>query len=100
MSTSMLRILISASLLAACTAESAEDDPLAFPPLTADEAAQLPSGVDDHEHAAAATPSGPAQDDGATFDDDEPLPMIDVAQAGRRQLGKPTQTLRRGACRQ
>ena len=79
MSTSMLRILISASLLAACTAESAEDDPLAFPPLTADEAAQLPSGVDDHEHAAAATPSGPAQDDGATFDDDEPLPMIDVA---------------------
>jgi hypothetical protein len=26
----------------------------------------------------AATPSGAAQDDGATFDDDEPLPMIDV----------------------
>jgi hypothetical protein len=66
------------SFLAACTGDvMIDEDPIDEPDLTAEELAQLPSGQDDHEHDEATQQPGPAEDDGAAFDDDEIVPFLD-----------------------
>jgi hypothetical protein len=73
-----ITVLLSLSLwLAGCAAE--EDDTFVEPPLTADELALLPDGTaPDHEHAEDVLVPGPAEDDAASFDDDEASAPYDV----------------------
>src|SRR5689334_23357684 len=77
------------TFLSACTSQIVEEDPIDEPALTAEELALLPDGNADHEHDEATQHPGPAEDDGAVFDDDQPLPFTDV-QVWDDEPGKPT----------
>ena len=62
-----------------CSVEEIEDDPLEEAPLTAEEQALLPDGLaPDHEHDDRVLVPGPAEDDAATFDDDDAYAPLDV----------------------
>ena len=85
----MKRIITIALFLSACTSQIVEEDPIDEPALTAEELALLPDGNADHEHDEATQQPGPAEDDGAVFDDDQPLPFTDV-QVWDDEPGKPS----------
>jgi hypothetical protein len=73
----MTKYLLLAVLVSACSA-AIDEDPIDEAPLTAEEAALLPDGADDHEHPAALLEIAAAADDGASFDDDDLAPFADV----------------------
>jgi hypothetical protein len=73
----MTYVLTAAMLLTACTDEIEKIDTTETPELTAEEVAQLPDGMSDPEHAAELLVEGPAEDDAATFDDDDALLVFD-----------------------
>lgn len=74
----MTYVLTAAALvLVGCTEELAKIDTTDSPELTAEEAAMLPDGTHDPEHDESLLIEGPAEDDAATFDDDDALLVFD-----------------------
>jgi hypothetical protein len=75
----MTHVLTAALLLFACTDEAAyKVDTSDSEELTAGEAAQLPDPADDHDHDEALLVAGPAEDDAATFDDDDAFSVFEA----------------------
>jgi hypothetical protein len=91
MRTIIKTVLLSLSLvLVGCVAE--EEDDFVEPPLTDEEIAQLPDGLAlDHEHAEDVLVPGPAEDDAASFDDDEAWAPYDVVVTDDDETSSVTQ---------
>ncbi len=75
----MMAVLAMACMQVGACAVEEGDDLSDVPPLTDEEIALLPDGLaPDPEHADDVLVPGPAEDDGANFDDDEVVPPSDV----------------------
>lgn len=73
----LIKALLLSLFLAGCVTE--EEDDFVEPPLTEEEIALLPDGTaHDHEHAEDVLVPGPAEDDAASFDDDDAYAPYDA----------------------